>query len=185
MTCIVGIKHNNHVYLGGDAAGVGGLSIQTRRDVKVFRRGQFLLGFTSSFRMGQVLRYKLSVQQQPEGMDDYEFMVTLFVDAVRDCFKSSGFATKKEEVESGGTFLVGYRGELYEIQSDYQVAMLDTQYAAVGCGDDLALGSLYSSEILMPELKPEERLRLALEAATKFSAGVSAPYTFVNTEDQY
>ena len=58
MTCIVGLVHEGVVYIGGDSAGVAGLSLVVRAD-EMFRNGDFLMGFTTSFRMGQLLRYKL------------------------------------------------------------------------------------------------------------------------------
>jgi hypothetical protein len=55
MTCIVGIVENGKVYMGGDAAGVNGYSVRVRKDPKLFKVGEFLFGYTSSFRMGQLL----------------------------------------------------------------------------------------------------------------------------------
>ena len=52
MTCIVGLIDGRRVWMGGDSAGVSGLDITVRADAKVFRNGDFLIGFTSSFRMG-------------------------------------------------------------------------------------------------------------------------------------
>lgn len=176
MTCIVGIAEKGKVYLGGDSAGVGGLSITIRSDEKVFKNGQFIMGFTTSFRMGQLLRYKFSPPAQSIGQDDMEYMVVKFIDAVRSCFSNNGFGKMTEkDYNKGGNFLVGYNGVLYNIDSDFQVGIPSTQYDSVGCGTDLALGSLHSTT----DKKPQERLKLALEAATAFSAGVAAPYKFI------
>jgi ATP-dependent protease HslVU (ClpYQ) peptidase subunit len=60
MTCIVGVNHNGNIYIGGDSAGVAGLQLQIRSDEKVFLTGDFIMGFTTSFRMGQLLRYAFS-----------------------------------------------------------------------------------------------------------------------------
>jgi len=93
MTCIVGfIDKNNDVYIGGDSAGVSGLEIHERKDVKVFHTGNFLIGYTSSYRMGQLLRFKLKVEDQKPSQSDYEYMCTNFIDAVRKCLKlDNGF----------------------------------------------------------------------------------------------
>jgi len=179
MTCIVGVVEKGIVHIGGDSAGVGGYRIQSRLDPKVFKRGPFVIGFTSSFRMGQILQHKLQTPEHPASMDDFAFMVTRFIDNVRECLKNVGFASKSNEVEEGGTFLVGYRGKLYEIEGDYQVAMQAQPYAAVGCGQDLALGAMFA---LDPTLDPVARIRIALEAAERFSAGVSGPFNFVQSE---
>ena len=176
MTCIVGIAEKGSVYIGGDSAGVGGLSITIRADEKVFHNGPFIMGFTSSFRMGQLLRYRFNPPKQTVKQDDMEYMVNDFVDAVRKCFAEGGWGKASgSENNEGGNFLVGYNGYLYEIFGDFQVAKPSKQYSACGCGEDLALGALYSTA----GEKPEVRLKKALEAATAFSAGVAAPYAYV------
>ena len=178
MTCIVGVVENGTVYIGGDSAGIAGLSISIRADEKVFQNGPFIMGFTSSFRMGQLLRYKFDPPQQTVSQNDMEYMVTDFVDGLRRCFSNNGFGDKDATV--GGTFLVGYKGVLYTIESDYQVGIPKVPYDAVGCGADLALGSLHSTAKM--NLKPEDRVVLALEAASTFSAGVAPPFLLIKQD---
>lgn len=176
MTCIVGLVDKGTVYMGGDSAGVGGLSITIRADEKVFVNGPFIMGFTSSFRMGQLLQYKLKVPQQTTDQDDMRYMVTSFIDAVRKCFAENGYGNMADKTNnSGGTFLVGYKGNLYTIHGDFQVGKSHLPFNAVGCGDDIALGSLFSSV----GKKPEQRVELALKAASQFSAGVAPPFTLI------
>ena len=177
MTCIVGIVDNNKAWIGGDSAGVAGLSLTVRSDAKVFTTSPFVMGFTSSFRMGQLLRYQLSPPKQPEWVGDHEFMVTVFVDAVRQCLKDGGFSESDKGVESGGCFLVGYRGRIYQIESDYQVGEAVDGYQAVGCGHDIARGALYALSKL--DIEPEDRIRTALKAAVRMSAGVRGPFTIL------
>jgi len=161
--------------MGADSAGVGGYYIERRADSKVFVNGEFIIGFTTSFRMGQLLRYGFCPPKPTEGKDIFEYMVTDFVDAVRNRLKSGGFAATKDGEESGGTFLVGYRGRLFNVQNDYQVAEQFGDYAACGCGQDIALGSMFSTKG-----KPtEERIRTALEAAEEYNAGVRGPFNIL------
>lgn len=176
MTAIVGLAHGGRVHLGGDSAGVAGYSLTVRADSKVFRTGPYVMGFTSSFRMGQLLRWRLD---PPEPEADLErFMATAFVDAVRETLRDGGWLRKEHEQEEGGTFLVGVGGRLFCLQSDFQVAEAADGYAAVGCGADIALGALYATS--SGRKPPRKRLRLALEAAERFSAGVRGPYAFVS-----
>ncbi len=66
MTCIVALIHENKVFMGGDAAASddkSGLIFQ-RTDPKVFKVGQYGIGFVDSFRMGQILQYKLLLHVQ-------------------------------------------------------------------------------------------------------------------------
>lgn len=178
MTCIVGFVEGARVWMGGDSAGVGGYALTVRADQKVFRNGPMLFGFTSSFRMGQLLRYALKVPHHEPDVDADRYMVTTFVDAVRECLKAHGFAKKESEVESGGTFLVGYRGELFCIHDDYQVAKAVDKFDACGCGQGVALGSLFSTS----HMNGRNRAQMALEAAERLSAGVRSPFHIESLE---
>jgi ATP-dependent protease HslVU (ClpYQ) peptidase subunit len=180
LTCIVGLVDEGKVYIGGDSAGVAGLSLTVRADEKIFKNGEFVMGFTSSFRMGQLLRFKLDIPYHKPGLDTYEYMVTEFVEAVRKCLKEGGYARTENGEESGGTFLVGYRGELFTIEEDYQVGRSAADYDAVGCGDNVAKGSLFSTGRLS-DLSPYDRIRDALYAAEQFSAGVRRPFSILST----
>jgi len=177
MTCIAGIVEEGKIYMGADSAGVDltTYSITYRADQKIFiKNNKMLFGFTTSFRMGQLLRYALKIPQHPDTMDDMTYLTTRFIDAVRKCLKTGGYQTKKDDVETGGTFVLGYKSNLYEIYDDYQVALPMDHILAIGCGADFALGSLHTSTG-----KPLERLKMALEAAAHFSIGVAPPFNYL------
>lgn len=176
MTCIAALIENGTVYMGGDSAGVSGLSISIRADQKVFTNGEFVMGFTSSFRMGQLLQYKFTPPNQPSNKTDMAFMVTDFIDSIRECFGQNGFGKTSDKTNNeGGTFLVGFKGKLYRIDSDFQVGQTVCGYDSVGCGASIALGSLHSTV----GKKPRDRIRMALEAAAQHSAGVAAPFLII------
>ena len=181
MTAIAGIVEDGKVWMGADSAGVGGLSLVIRSDPKVFKVGELLMGFCGSFRMGQLLRYFLTPPVPKESQDDFDYMVKEFVPAVREIMKGHGFLNIMNGVESldgGSQFLIGRRGALYCIEQDMQVGQLATPYAATGCGQDLALGSLHTTHQMTGEsrMKPRERIEAALKAAEAFSAGVRGPF---------
>jgi ATP-dependent protease HslVU (ClpYQ) peptidase subunit len=169
--------------MGADSAGVGGwYSRSNRVDPKIYRigDGKMLIGFTSSFRMGQLLGHALVLPEHHADVSIETWLVTDFVDAVRNCLKAGGFAKKDSEVESAGIFLVAYRGRIFHVQGDYQVGERAEPYDAVGCGFDLALGSLHATEQTVVPLtdRARARARMALEAAAAFSAGVHPPFIF-------
>ena len=84
MTCIAAVAEGGNVWMGADSAGVAGLSLSVRRDPKIYRVGEFLFGFTSSFRMGQLLGYKFSPPLHHSEWDADRYMTTVFIDALRD-----------------------------------------------------------------------------------------------------
>lgn len=183
MTCIVGLTENGITYIGGDSLGSNGFSKVSRRDKKVFKlkdTKNAILGYTSSFRMGQLLMYATDlIDKRDEPGIDHEYLVTKFIPKVIELFESGGYSKVKSGEKSGGVFLLGYKEKLYKIESDFQVSESFDNYDACGCGEDFALGSLKSTEDL--NLCPEVRIRMALQAASKFSVGVAPPYYIVNT----
>lgn len=176
MTCIIGILDQGKVYIGGDSAGVSNLSVTVRADEKVFTNGEFIMGFTSSFRMGQLLRYKFDPPKKSRSQTDMQYMTTSFIDAVRKCFKENGFGNESV----GGNFLVAYNNKLYNIDTDYQVGIPLNNYDAIGCGSEIALGSLYATA----GMNPQERITKALDAATEFNAGVRPPFLILPSIEQ-
>jgi len=178
MTCIAGLVHYGNVYLGGDSAGCASWNLTVRADPKVFVNGSYVMGFTTSFRLGQLLRYAFT-PPEPEVADLHKFMCTSFTDALRQCLTDGGWAQKSKEREEGGTFLVGTHGRLFFVGDDYQVGEPADPYAAVGCGADIALGALHATQ--GAAMAPEERLAAALSAAERFSNGVRGPFAYVST----
>lgn len=172
MTCIVGLAHQGRVYIGGDSAGVSGMDLEVRADKKVFLNGGYLFGFTSSFRMGQLLRHAFEPPKPALNEELHMFMATKFIDALRSCLKAGGYAEKTNEREAAGRFLVGHAGRLFMICEDYQVAEPLAGYTACGCGDQVARGAMFVTE----QLSPECRIRGALIAAEFHSAGVRGPF---------
>ena len=105
-------------------------------------------------------------------------MHTSFIDHVRELFHTNGYAQAESGRESGGFFLVGYRGRLFGVESDYQIEELTVPYMAIGSGSDLALGSLFSTT----DVKcPRERLELAPKAAEAFNNTVRSPFIYASS----
>lgn len=169
MTCIVGFvdRDDKRVYIGGDSAGVSGSNIRVRADEKVFIKDNMIFGFTSSFRMGQIIRYSFRIPKQ-EHEDDFEYLCTDFINYLKECLESHDF-------KDGGRFLLGYNGNLYCIQEDFQVAKNDYGYDACGSGEEYALGCLNALNTVDTYLSAKSKINIALETASKFSTDVCSP----------
>jgi ATP-dependent protease HslVU (ClpYQ) peptidase subunit len=178
MTCIVGLEKDGKVYMGGDSAAVAGWHDMGVRPAKVFRRGQFLIGYTTSFRMGQLLQYRLEVAERERfsPTTNMEYMVTQFVPAIRELFKQGGYASIHDSQESGGQFLVGYYHQLFLISGDFAVIRSREDFAAVGCGTEFAIGAMSANL----HLGPKARIKNALKITARHSGGVSGPFTVMS-----
>ncbi|MBN8493218.1 MAG: hypothetical protein J0M00_17560 [Burkholderiales bacterium] len=172
MTCIAALVADGTVWMGADAAGVSGWALRVRNDPKLYRVGDLLMGYTSSFRMGQLLGYRFQPPEHPADWAIDRYMRTAFVDSLRECFKAGGYARTTEGAEQAGDFLVGYRGRLFHVASDYQVGECAEGFDAVGCGADLAMGALYATR----GAAPQQRITVALQAAEAFNIGVRGPF---------
>ena len=186
MTCIAVITDGKKIVIGGDSAGTAGLSLTVHKDPKVFKREdesgiEWLFGFTGSFRMGELIQYELKLPKIKEKHkeDLYAFMVKKFIPALRGCLKKGGYARKQYNVEHGGTFIVGILGRIFKVDSDYQAAEPLDSFIAIGCGHDLAKGSLHTSEGIQDL---GDRVAIALEAAQRFSAAVREPFIILETK---
>ncbi len=174
MTCIVGWRENGTITMGGDSAFLQEYYIESHVDQKVFRNGPYLIGGIQSPRMLQLLRYAFKPPMPPD-QELHRFMVCLFIDAVRECFTKAGFAKTENKVEEGGCFLVGVKGRLFVVESDYQVNEHAINYAALGCGAEIALGALHALD--GRGMSAHARVEAALDAAAYWCAGVEPPFT--------
>lgn len=182
MTCIVGLRHAGRMYLGGDAAGSRGGYLHTLVAPKVFRRGPYLIGYTSSFRMGQLIQYgtKLPIPGDKDRRDILKYMCLTFVPWLRELFKNGGYLEKEKEAEVGGEFLVVVAGRLFSIQEDFQVSESASGFDACGCGMYIAWGALAGME--RTKIRGTSRVRRALEIAERFTQGVSRPFTILSVK---
>lgn len=183
MTCIVGVIDKTTIHMIGDSAGISGYSLAIRADEKVFVNDGFVFGFTSSFRMGQVLRYGFTPPLRKPNADMTEYMVTDFIEAVRGRFRTAGYLATDKGQESGGTFLVGHAGRLFRIDSDFQVGESVDGYDAVGCGAEIALGAMFAMKTAKGFPNPTGSITKATEAAQNHSNGVRGPFKIVSATE--
>lgn len=173
MTCIVGVEYQGDVYMVADSSSVAGWQGVATTMPKVFRLGDILIGYTTSFRMGQILEYHLSPPADNHPGSPVGYLVKQLIPAIRELFREHGYMGKAEERECGGQFLVGYRGKLFLVDSDFQVNRSRDGYYAIGAGAEYALGSLFTT---VDEPRISIRLDKAVGAAGKFSIGVIGPF---------
>jgi len=175
MTCIVGVKDKNNIYLGADSAISDNNLVQTMVDPKVWKKGRFVFGYAGTLRVGQLIKYKMKIPPINNRKPTL-YMVTSFVDAMRKCLKAAGAAREEhKEEEQENQFLVAFSGHLFEIDNGYGVCEINNPYAAIGSGTEYALGSLYATE----KLPSADRVLKALEASAHFCDSVGGPYHVV------
>lgn len=176
MTCIVGYIDKDYIYMGADSLGTKGQLKTIRKDDKLFKKENMLIGLTGTFRMFQLIKWKLEIPEHPKNMSTERYMCTLFIDSVIKCFKDNEFIEREDCRIYGGTFIVGYKNNLFKIGSDFQIGLENDSYTSVGSGEELALGAMDALMIYDKNIKPEEKIKIALKCAEKRNNCVHRPF---------
>lgn len=166
--------------MGGDSAltdsDTGSLSVL--RDPKVFVRGTCLVGTASNMRILQLVGHVFVPPAHDAGHDDVQHMVVGFVGELKALLEKNGCLKRDGDCDSHeAQHLVGYRGSLYCVDSDFQAHRVACGFAAVGSGADIALGSLHTTARL--RMPPKDRVMVALRAAEAHNAHVRRPFHIV------
>ena len=189
MTCIIGMidKENDCVWIGGDSLGSNGYTKAIQQQPKIFRNKIFknvVMGSTSTFRHIDLLKYsdklfdEIDVYKKTEL--DHEYMVTKFVPNIITLFKEG--LIDRTEINRGANFIVGAGNKLFEIQDDYSVLVPSLGFCSVGCGQDIAMGSMVTTKDM--DMTVPEKIELALKSAEECSCGVQRPFYIMNTKDE-
>ena len=189
MTCICALVEEDYTYMGCDSSisSGNGWGINTISDGKIFYKKPFLIGLSGNPRIYQIIQYKTKFKPIKAGTKYIEYMATDFADSLRSSLKDSGRLEVEKEVEymmGDTTLLVGLKGYVFSISEGFYAELNEDNFCAIGCGGDFALGSLYSTK----KMKSEKRIRLALEAASKYSGAVRGPYCLFrlnNSSDKF
>ena len=182
MTCIVGyIGDNGTIYMGADSAATGDCDLYIIKDSKVFIKGDMIIGVSGSVRTAKLVKYNFIIPKDIRD-DVNEYFALDFIPELRVVLEDGGALKGEDGMESSDSWLlIGYKGRLFTIDSDFQVIETVKRYRAVGCGSDLALGCIYGLEDLMNaemivELSPESKIEMSLRASQAYNCHVKGPF---------
>jgi ATP-dependent protease HslVU (ClpYQ) peptidase subunit len=182
MTILLGLEHNDKVYIGGDSISLNGWAKDITASRKVFSKGRMLFAVAGNPRQAQLIQHYFDVPpDQAEGEDDEAYLVLEVVEPLRRLFKDRGFTEIDNGRELGPSFLIGYRGKLYSVENAYQLCRSARGMYAMGLGDDFAIAALMALFSAYEggsrsEADAETCILRALEIAAQLCAGVSAPF---------
>lgn len=178
MTCVVGLVDRGKIYMGADSAGSTWQgSIKTRTDPKVFIVGEFMIGICGSYRMRDILQYHTSFPKyNPKLYGPLEFVNRDVLPRVRDAFKGHGFTRiENSEEEFAGSFLIGFRKKIFEVECDFQVGESSVPWVSIGSGGEIAEASLATTRHIKG-ISPIQRINIALTVAAEGNAFVRGPF---------
>ena len=181
MTILIGYEHDGEAYIGCDSSLSSQHTIHVERDTKLFRRGELLIATTSTgTRFKQLLKYMMpGLDEQRDTQSDYEYIVRVVVEAIRDTMNKYGMACTGSDGDEimNGVCLIGYRGKIYRIW-DYQVDSHASGLMCAGSGQEFAYGAIRAL-VNNPRLEvagPEVMILDALKIVAEFGTGVCGPF---------
>lgn len=185
MTAIAAVSIRGRVYMGGDSSAIADSHyLELAATPKVFAIGPLVLGYTSSFRMGQALQHRLTVPEHlPDSADLAaldRWMAVPFMDAVRQVMRDAGFMKREYEREQGGQFLCGVRGHIYHCDDDFHASRRGKPYGACGSGISACLGAFALAERRIWPEDPEQLIKDVLAAAESCIATVRGPFHVIS-----
>lgn len=166
MTCIVGLVRDGNVWIGGDRMGSDGhTKIEISRP-KVFHNGEFVLGYTQSFRLGQLLEFAWKPPRHDADLTDIEYLCGEFADSVQELINDHNI-----NIDGGPVFMFAYRGNLYTIEGNMCI-LRHSDYHAIGSGYSEAHGALFSLTYIddnnpKTAVSPDDMVRIALNSASR------------------
>ena len=205
MSVVVGLQSGGIVYLAADTQSSGSDDGYDRLDRKLFRNAEYVIGVIASSRAAQILKFlefpkfpeNLKIPEIPKNLENLEiprslkvaeslapvdaeqqveqFFVKRVVPLMRDAFDHAGFVISDDNCFDAAFAVDGW---IVVIESDWQVGIYADGYVAIGSGAQVALGSMYSTV----GLRPEDRVRLAVMAASKYINTVGGDCISENTE---
>ena len=174
MTCIIALrdKDTGCVYLAGDKLGSNGNTKAIFKDPKIFQIGHFYFGYTTSFYMGQLLKYTWTQPCKTMHQEDDEYIFREVVPSLRKLFVDNKFGKDQRDHEPDfGQFIMVYKGRIFSVQDNLSLLECD-DFASVGCGEFHAAGAVDAlvnhSSLCTPDI-----LKEAIRITSKYSCGVS------------
>jgi ATP-dependent protease HslVU (ClpYQ) peptidase subunit len=198
MSVVIAIKEKDRIYMGCDSQVTIGSGKRTLKSVNNFKiwkvedHPNCLMGGVGNFRDLCFIRCTPGIIPETNlllGNLDYPTVVTQIVPAIWQSLVAYGLYPESPLVidENKGTgalgsqFLIGCGTDLFSLGADGTVEEIE-DYIAIGSGDDLALGSLKTTE--GSNLSPEERIAAAIDAAARGNAYVSNPIIVADTASE-
>ena len=172
MTTIVGVQNADGCVIASDSRVAEGGKVYTHpKMVKAIERGSYIIGGAGDYRALQVVLHgwQPPLVNAKAKQNLYEFVINKVAPSLKKTLSEAGIEFNKPS-DGDDKFelqlLIGINGSLFEIDSDFAVAMNDTGLYAIGSGGDYALGALHAGATIMN----------AMEIAALNNNGTSAPF---------
>ena len=185
MTCIVGIKTDDNVYIGADTFGSNSFTGHSYIRPKIFKKDNFIYGVCGSYRVMQLLEFSYSTPLRTIGQSIEHYLYAKIPDSIRDCLKNGGVINSTNNIETiaqNSSFLFAYENRLFVFQHDFSILEPIANYATTGSGCYHAEASLYSTENVIKDT--EERIKKAIICASNYVLSVNNKIDIISLNEK-
>ena len=192
MTCIIAHTDGVSSFIAGDKLGSNGFTKTVQTEPKVFEK-EFIklhddgltrtkevmaLGYTTSFRMGQLLNYNLNLPEQDASQTFSQYLVIKVIPIILQMFKEEWGARDASQDVGGGQFIILHNHTIYEVQEDFSVLQPKTRITAVGSGTYHAIAAMQAYiEVENESKKPlHERIKSIFKIVSDNVTSVSEEF---------
>lgn len=178
MTTIVGVQNADGCVIASDSRVAEGGKVYTHPEmVKAVERGNYIVAGAGDYRALQVVLHGWNppMVTAKAKQNLYEFVINKVAPSLKATLLEAGIDFGKS-TDNDDKFelqlIIGINGTLFEIDSDFAVAMNDTGLYAIGSGGDYALGALHAGVSVLD----------AMRIAAINNNGTSAPFHILEQE---
>jgi ATP-dependent protease HslVU (ClpYQ) peptidase subunit len=179
MTTIIGVQNADGCVIASDSRVAEGGKVYTHPEmVKAVERNSYIIGGAGDYRALQVVLHgwQPPIVSAKAKQNLYEFVINKVAPSLKSTLVEAGIEFNKGSEDSDNKFelqlLIGINGTLFEVDSDFAVAMNDTGLYAIGSGGDYALGALHAGATVLD----------AMRIAAVNNNGTSAPFHILEQE---
>jgi len=116
MTCIVGIKKDDKIYIGGDRRTTWGNEYLVTKQSKVFKSENFIIGCCGDRRTSAVIKYVFKPPIFNEKIQSLEsYLSGEFARELNKCFLENNTYDKKEPLTTSSGMVLGYKNRLFAV----------------------------------------------------------------------
>jgi ATP-dependent protease HslVU (ClpYQ) peptidase subunit len=143
------------------------------------QRANMLIGYTSSYRMGQLLEHSLIIPERETNQSIENYMYVDFINAVRELLKNNGQMQVDRNVQTIGFFLIVTEGLIFQMQDDLSLLEAADGFDACGSGESYARAALHLLKN-QGKLSPKEMLTEAIDIAAQYVSSVGGEVKYLS-----
>lgn len=179
MTTIIGVQNADGCVIASDSRVADNGKVYTHPEmVKAVERGSYIVGGAGDYRALQVVLHgwQPPLVSAKAKQNLYEFVINKVAPSLKSTLTEAGIEFTKSSENDDNKFelqlIIGINGTIFELDSDFAVAMNDTGLYAIGSGGDYALGALHAGATVLD----------AMRIAAVNNNGTSAPFHILEQE---